>query len=58
MYKSYIAQRQYAVVLDEVNNASPTELQAVRLLAEYLQNPAKRLAWGWNGCLTKSSLLY
>ena len=59
MYRSYIAQRQYAVVLQEVNNSSPAEIQAVRLLAEFLQSPAKRYvlnvitAW-----LTGSGLQY
>ncbi len=42
MYRSYIAQRKYAVVIDEVNSSSPSEVQAVRLLAEYLHSSNKR----------------
>lgn len=44
MYRSYIAQKKYAVVLDEVVDSSPAEVQAVRLLAQYLHSPSKRYA--------------
>ncbi|XP_064387302.1 coatomer subunit epsilon-like [Halichondria panicea] len=42
MYRSYISQKKFAVVLDEVTSSSSAELQAVKMLAGYLQGPSKR----------------
>jgi len=41
-YTSGFVQRKYTVVLDELNSGSPPELQAVRILADYLYNKQKR----------------
>ena len=42
MYRAYVAQRKYTVVIDEVKATAAAELQAVRLLAQYLHSPGKR----------------
>ncbi|EZA57767.1 coatomer subunit epsilon [Ooceraea biroi] len=42
LYRAYIAQRKFRVVLDEINNSSPLELQPLKILADYFANPHHR----------------
>ncbi|XP_066994074.2 coatomer subunit epsilon [Anabrus simplex] len=44
LYRAYIAQKKYRVVLDEIHGASPSELQPLKILAEYLSTSSKREA--------------
>ncbi|XP_046749582.1 coatomer subunit epsilon [Diprion similis] len=44
LYRVYIAQRKFRVVLDEINNSSPSDLQPLKMLAEYFANSNRREA--------------
>ncbi|XP_039278146.1 coatomer subunit epsilon-like [Nilaparvata lugens] len=47
LYRAYLAQKKLRIVLDEINQSSPSALQPLRLLAEYLSatsNQTKLLA--------------
>lgn len=44
LYRAYIAQRKFRVVLDEINNSSPPDLQPLKTLADYFANPHRREA--------------
>lgn len=41
LYRAYIAQKKYRIVVDEISGSSPKELQAVKFLAEYFSSTVK-----------------
>lgn len=42
MYRAFIAQKKYRVVLDDISQNAPEELKYVKLIAEYLSNESNR----------------
>ncbi|XP_011501777.1 PREDICTED: coatomer subunit epsilon isoform X2 [Ceratosolen solmsi marchali] len=42
LYRAYIAQRKFRIVLDEIKDTSPSELLPLKLLAEYFAHPEHR----------------
>lgn len=42
MYRAFIAQKKFRVVLDDIGANAPDELKYVRLIADYLLNESKR----------------
>lgn len=42
MYRAYLAQKKYSIVIAEINDNPSPELKPFKLLAEYLQNSANR----------------
>jgi len=41
VYRSYLAQGNYQLVLDEISDSAPAPLQAIKLLSTYLSNESK-----------------
>ena len=42
MFRAYIAQKKYGVVLDEIKSGASKQLVSVRLIAEYLSGDSTR----------------
>ena len=55
LYRAYLAQNKFRVVLDEISGGSADAVQPLKLLAEYLSKPSARYK---NKIKTRSRIKY
>lgn len=58
MYRAYIGQKKYGVVLDEIRSSAPDALQAVKMFADYLSSETRRFVVHFLSLVTVEDLTH